>query len=98
MLKNALEATVKGQAVTMGCELVEDKVQFWVLNPGHIPPDVQSQVFKWSFSTKGKNRGLGTYSMRMLSERYLDGRVYFSSTPAEGTKFVAVYPINRAIS
>jgi nitrogen fixation/metabolism regulation signal transduction histidine kinase len=96
MVKNALEAIGKGQTVTIGCEYVEDQAQFWVHNPGYILPDVQSQIFKWSFSTKGKKRGLGTYSMRMLSERYLQGRVYFSSTPLEGTKFVASYPISPA--
>ena len=28
-----------------------------------------------AFSTKGRGRGLGAYSMRLLSERYLRGRV-----------------------
>jgi len=96
MLKNALEDTKEGDAVTLGCRRTRDKVEFWVHNPGFMPPDTQSQVFKWSFSTKSKNRGLGTYSMRLLSERYLGGKVSFSSTPEDGTTFMATYPIHLA--
>ena len=93
MVSNALEAIEKGGTVTLGCDQVDDKVRLWVHNDGFIPPDLQSQIFKWSFSTKGKNRGLGTYSMRLLSERYLGGTVSFRSSPAEGTKFMALYPL-----
>ncbi|MFQ5559388.1 MAG: sensor histidine kinase, partial [Nitrospinota bacterium] len=54
----------------------------------------QKQVFMRSFSTKGKNRGIGTYSMQLLSENYLQGRVYFSSSPEAGTDFVAEFPLH----
>jgi signal transduction histidine kinase len=50
-------------------------------------------VFHRSFTTKGKGHGLGTYSMRMLTERYLDGEITFSSQPGEGTIFRVRYPI-----
>ena len=43
-----------------------------------MPRQVQLQIFKRSFSTKGAARGLGTYSMRLLSERYLKGVVSFT--------------------
>lgn len=58
-----------------------------------MPYDVQLQVFQRSFSTKGIGRGLGTYSIRLLSERYLSGRVSFTSTPEAGTTFYAWYPL-----
>lgn len=93
MLKNALEATEPGGAVTLGCRLLGDKIEFWVRNPTAMPRDVQLQVFQRSFSTKGNGRGLGTYSMRLLSERYLGGHVTFDSSPAEGTTFRALYPL-----
>ncbi|MGA9048463.1 MAG: HAMP domain-containing sensor histidine kinase [Dehalococcoidia bacterium] len=92
MTCNALEAIEKGGTVTLGCNRCGDKVQFWVHNPGVISPKVQSQIFKWSFSTKGKNRGMGTYSMRLLSERYLGGAVSFSSSRHAGIKFMALFP------
>ena len=56
-------------------------------NPDVMPQVTQLQVFNRSFSTKGAGRGIGTYSIRLLGERYLGGRVSFDSTEAEGTTF-----------
>jgi signal transduction histidine kinase len=87
MLKNALEASATGQTVTMGTKEENKEVLFWVHNSTHMPEETQSQIFKRSFSTKGKSRGLGTYSIRLLSEEYLGGKVWFESTPEKGTTF-----------
>ncbi len=92
MLKNALEATPAGGTVTVGYRPAEDEIEFWVHNPTAMPRDVQLQVFQRSFSTKGRGRGLGTYSMKLLSECYLGGRITFNSSPATGTTFRATYP------
>lgn len=93
MVKNALEASAPGETVTLGCRAANGKVQFWVHNPGVIPREAQLQIFQRSFSTKGRGRGLGTYSMKLLTERYLRGNVWFESTPESGTRFVAEYPL-----
>jgi signal transduction histidine kinase len=93
MARNALEASQRGDVVTLGCRAATDGVEFFVHNSGVMPQDVQLQVFQRSFSTKGAGRGLGTYSIRLLSERYLDGRVSFHSTPEAGTTFYAWYPL-----
>jgi sensor histidine kinase regulating citrate/malate metabolism len=45
------------------------------------------QVFMRSFSTKGVQRGLGTYSMKILGEQYLGGKVDFETNPKNGTTF-----------
>jgi sensor histidine kinase regulating citrate/malate metabolism len=58
-----------------------------------MPRSVQLQVFNRSFSTKGAGRGLGTYSMKLLTERFLGGRVWFTSTREAGTTFYASYPL-----
>lgn len=88
MIKNALEATAPGQAVTLGCETQpDDSLLFYVHNPGHMPPKVQMQVFHRFFSTKGAGRGLGTYAVKLLAERYLGGSVGFSSDAQTGTRF-----------
>jgi nitrogen-specific signal transduction histidine kinase len=87
MLKNALEATSAGETVTLGTELDEDQVGFWVNNPAFMPREVQLQVFKRSFSTKGQGRGIGTYSIRLFVTRYLRGSVDFESTEGLGTTF-----------
>lgn len=93
MMKNALEASRPGQTVTIGCNNRDEQVEFWIHNQTEMLRNVQLQVFQRSFSTKGSGRGLGTYSMKLLSERYLKGQVSFTSTAAEGTTFRAKYPL-----
>jgi signal transduction histidine kinase len=93
LVKNALEASEPGQTVTLGCCVESGKVSFWVHNSTYILPEIQLQIFQRSFSTKGTGRGLGTYSIRLLTERYLKGKVSFTSTKEQGTRFVAEYPL-----
>jgi len=93
MLKNALEASDNGTTVTVGCDHNTTHARFFVHNPAIMPRKVQLQVFQRSFSTKGAGRGLGTYSMRLLSEKYLNGTVSFVSTKEQGTTFFAEYPL-----
>ena len=52
-----------------------------------MPDIIQLQVFKRSFSTKAKDRGLGTYSVRLLTTKYLKGKVSFISNEPDGTIF-----------
>jgi nitrogen-specific signal transduction histidine kinase len=94
MLKNAIEASQPGDKVVIGCTSAsETRVQFWVHNPAFMPKEVQLQIFQRSFSTKGKGRGLGTYSIKLLSEKYLQGEILFSSNPQTGTVFKATFPL-----
>jgi sensor histidine kinase regulating citrate/malate metabolism len=64
-----------------------------VHNPGHIPEQVQLQIFQRSFSTKGPGRGLGTYCMRLIGERYLKGQITFISIEKDGITFKASIPL-----
>lgn len=92
MIKNALEASRTGETVTVGCRQADGRIVFTVHNPAVIPHQAQLQIFQRSFSTKGCGRGLGTYSMRLLSG-YLQGEVSFTSCEREGTIFRASYPL-----
>lgn len=92
MVKNALEAEPSGATVTLACRSGEDGVRFEVRNPTPIPETVRFHLFERSFSTKGAGRGLGTYGMRLFGERYLRGKVGFSSSPQEGTAFFLHLP------
>ena len=93
MLKNALEATSPGNTVMLACIDSGESVTFTVNNPEVMPKEVQLQVFQRSFSTKGEaGRGIGTYSMKLLGERYLKGRVDFVSRIPEGTTFQLMLP------
>ncbi|NCC51641.1 MAG: response regulator [Spartobacteria bacterium] len=92
MTKNALEATPSEGTVTVSGVADSDTVYFKVNNPGVMPEAVQLQIFQRAFSTKGPSRGLGTYSMKLISERYLGGWISFASNEEMGTTFIAAYP------
>jgi signal transduction histidine kinase len=95
MIKNALEATGPGEAIRVGCAPAEGWMEFWVRNPAAMPEAVRQQVFHRSFSTKGPGRGLGTYGMKLLTERYLGGTIAFTSEEGEGTRFAARFPLDQ---
>jgi nitrogen-specific signal transduction histidine kinase len=88
MLKNALEATPENGKINIGCELNNGSIIFSVHNDGLIPYEVQRHLFERSYTTKGNGRGLGTYSMKLIGERYLGGNVYFESNNEVGTRFL----------
>lgn len=92
LVKNALEASRPGGTVTLACHADDATVTFTCHNLGTIPRRVQLQIFQRSFSTKGPSRGIGTYSIKLLAERYLGGRVSFTSDAATGTTFRVELP------
>ena len=92
LLANALEATPCGATVRIWAEDLGDQMMFAVHNPGVVPEATRDQLFPRSFSTKGVGRGIGTYSVKLLGETYLSGRVDFTSNEAQGTTFTFVIP------
>ena len=95
MITNALEATPPGGRVKIGCRIRDEHVEFWVHNIGYLTREVQSQIFQRSFSTKSANRGLGTYSMKLLSS-FLNGKVSFTTSKEDGTIFNVLIPLNKS--
>jgi signal transduction histidine kinase len=87
MLKNALEASEAGGDVHAGVTAIGEKTRFYVRNGTYMQEDIQFQVFQRSFSTKGSGRGIGTYSIKLLSENYLNGKVGFTTSKSGGTEF-----------
>jgi signal transduction histidine kinase len=107
MTRNALEASVDGGTVRVRCDAIGLRpgreplpgaaLRFSVHNDGAIPPEVQARIFQRSFSTKAqRGRGLGTYSMKLLGERYLGGAVSFVSDVERGTLFSVTVPLKHA--
>ncbi|WNY28253.1 hypothetical protein MmiEs2_04370 [Methanimicrococcus stummii] len=92
MTKNAIEATDDGGSVKIGAEKNGDKIRFWVHNNAFISEDIQKQLFDMQFSTKGANRGIGMFSVRLLGEQILGGTVRFESTKENGTYFCIDLP------
>lgn len=92
LLKNALEATKEQGTVTMGLKEEPGQKIFFVNNPEVMTDEVRHQMFQRSFSTKGEGRGLGTYSVKLFTEQYLQGKVWFESSEGPGTTFFVSLP------
>ncbi|MFA7534515.1 MAG: HAMP domain-containing sensor histidine kinase [Desulfuromonadales bacterium] len=93
LIKNAMEATTPGTTVTLGVHDIGEEILFSVKNPEVMPEEVRLQIFKRSFTTKpGEGRGVGTYSVKLFGEKYLRGKVDFSSRAPEGTIFTFALP------
>jgi hypothetical protein len=97
MLKNALEAGPANDSVEIGWQTDDQAktVSIFVKNQQVIPPDVKLQIFQKSFSTKGRGRGWGTYSIKLLTEKYLKGKASFISEENSGTTFTIKLPYRK---
>jgi histidine kinase/DNA gyrase B/HSP90-like ATPase len=93
MIENALEASAVGDTVTLRCRVSDAHVVFQVHNPSAMERRHQLQVFQRSFTTRGPGRGLGTYMMKLIGERYLKGTIAFDSSAEDGTTFTATFLI-----
>lgn len=91
LVKNALEASGENGKVIINA-VKKGGPEFTVWNLGYIPKPIQNQIFQRSFSTKGEGRGLGTYSIKLLTEKYLNGNVSFVSKVESGTEFCISLP------
>ncbi len=88
MLKNAAEAVDFNGEITIGCNYNDNNnIIFFVNNRSYIEPETQALIFQRNFSTKSVSRGLGTFSMKLLAENYLDSKVFFQSDKEKGTTF-----------
>jgi len=94
MLKNGLESSKDNEVILISSKEEGDKVILSVKNNVLLSDEVKSQIFQRSFSTKGRGRGLGTYSMKLFGEKYLKGHVSFTSDKENGTIFKIVLPKN----
>ncbi len=95
LIKNALEAIDEKTRVYLYSKREGNNVVFCVQNEGVIPENIQLQIFQRSFSTKASaGRGIGTYSVKLLVEQYLKGKVSFISNEELGTVFSISLPID----
>lgn len=95
MIINALEAIDENEVVKITLEQIYESLRFSVWNKGEIPPSVAVRIFQRNFSTKSEDgRGTGTYSMKLLGEKILKGKVSFFSSVEEGTTFTLICPLS----
>lgn len=97
LVKNALEASVEGETVTLDCGKDSTSYHFSCHNDSVMPENIRLQIFQRSFSTKGAGRGIGTYSVKLLTEKYLGGNVSLSSEPGKGTVFSLKFPLSASM-
>jgi signal transduction histidine kinase len=92
LIKNAIEASPRHAEIIIGSEESDTGVRLSVRNEGVIPDDIRHRLFRQTFSTKGKGRGFGTYSVKLLTEQYLHGKVGFVSDQEHQTIFYLELP------
>lgn len=93
MITNALEASSSGDKVTVSSKTKDGKAHFSVHNQQAIGKNIQRNIFVKSFTTKKRGSGLGTHSIKLLTERYLHGNVSFVSEENTGTTFTVTLHI-----
>ncbi|KAF0149738.1 MAG: Signal transduction histidine kinase [Ignavibacteria bacterium] len=88
LVKNALEASKDDQKVILDYGFTEKCISFNVYSEPIIPEHIQNQLFQRSFSTKQmKGRGIGLYSVKLIIEQFLHGKVSFVSNQESKTRF-----------
>ncbi|QJB55979.1 ATP-binding protein [Pseudodesulfovibrio sp. zrk46] len=87
MLVNALESLQdKCDVITLSAVTGESgRTVLTIENCGEIPENIAKHIFKRYISTKSPERGLGTYVIKLFTERYLDGNAEFSSQDGRTT-------------
>ena len=88
MVTNAFEATPENGMVKVWIEHENNYFSFCVWNEQEIPQEITKRIFQRNFSTKEEaGRGIGTFSMKLLGEKVLGGKVSFSTSKSKGTIF-----------
>jgi len=94
LIKNAIEASKKKDAVKVAISVLEEVVQITIQNPAAIPESLREQFFE-KYATAGKEggTGIGTYSAKMMAI-VQKGDVRFTTSVEEGTCLFIELPID----
>jgi signal transduction histidine kinase len=97
MAINAFEASEPGGTVRVWAERrsagTMSKVRFCVWNATVMPEEIKLRIFQRHFSTKANwGRGVGTWSIKLIGEQFLQGNVGFESELGAGTTFYLELP------
>ncbi|MBF0527978.1 MAG: response regulator, partial [Deltaproteobacteria bacterium] len=94
LIKNAAEASPKGEKVLVSLENAEKSV-ITINNKDLIPPSIRDRFFE-KYTTFGKEggTGLGTYSAKLIAET-LGGKIKVDSSEDLGVTLTIVFPGRR---
>ena len=91
MVKNACEDNAAGDVIVRA-KVEDNAIIYSVHNDAVMSLDTKSKVFIQGNTTKKQGHGLGTYSMKLIGENYLGGKVYFKYEKNFGTEFYFELP------
>jgi PAS domain S-box-containing protein len=91
LLKNAVEASPTGGAVTLSVRAYGDEVCIGITNAGAVPDSVRGRFFERFTTAKPGGTGLGTYSAKLVADA-LGGSIAFTSSEAAGTTVTVRLP------
>ena len=90
---NAIEASKRGDPLSVGCTVEGGSVVFHVRSAQVLDDDVRRHLFERSFTTKGEGKGVGLYGARLIAERYLSGALRLESLENKETVFSLRLPL-----
>jgi signal transduction histidine kinase len=99
LVSNAIKFTPNGGRISLMVNLVENKIQFWVIDTGiGIPFDEQHHLFVPFYrsvqpSWKAPGLGLGLSIAKSITSS-LGGQIFLTSNPGQGSTFVVSLPIS----
>jgi signal transduction histidine kinase len=97
---NAVRHTGDGDVVSVGSELRDGRVRFWVRDSGSgVRPEDRERIFERFYRGRSGNRrsdgaGLGLSIVQGIAEAH-GGRVELDSEPGEGATFTVVVPVHE---
>ncbi len=99
IIGNAIEATLFGGNISVKAILEEGGIKISISDTGSgIPEDIQKQIFRKFFTTKGKlGTGLGLASAHGIITTH-NGRIWFDSAAGRGTTFYIWLPVEAVIN
>ncbi len=96
LTENAIKFTPRGGSITLGAELREDSVRFWVRDTGHgISATDLDHVFERTWqarSTAHTGHGLGLFISKAIIESH-HGQLTVESSPGQGSVFSFTLPL-----
>ncbi len=92
--ENALDFSPVNSTITLSSRRENNEIVVSIHNEGAIPELASQRIFERYYTTKsGECYGMGTYIMRLLTERALRGTVRFESSERTGTTFYVHVPL-----
>lgn len=93
LLENAIQASPKGDAITVTLARQDGRGRIAITNKGPVPHDIRARFFeKYATSGKTHGTGLGTYSARLIAQT-LGGTIALDTSDPDGTTVHVTLPL-----